>query len=164
MSHPINMPITFRHCVLGLALLLGAVAPIWGQAPGIGVQDSSVPIDAAEPVIEELRESDEVLKTNSGDLDAWAWKVRVMNYKEVNSAIRYPEQAQKQGIEGKVTLRLLVDTSGHLVKDSVFGEGDPLLLEAVLEQVPKLEFIPAFEDGGPIQEWTTLEFKFQLEH
>ena len=84
------------------------------------------------------------------------------NLAEVKQAMGYPKDAAKQGIEGKVMLKVLVDKSGK-VSESKIVEGAPkLLAESVEKHVSSLEFTAGEKNGKAVSTWMTLPFMFKL--
>lgn len=77
---------------------------------------------------------------------------------------RYPRIAQRQGIEGFVTLRLRIDATGR-VQDAVVVKSDPggVFDDAALATARRYRFTPARRGGEPIE--TTLEqtIRFELQ-
>jgi TonB family protein len=69
------------------------------------------------------------------------------------SPVRYPPALLAQGIEGRVLLRLYVDSAGNVVPDSTRiaeSSGYPALDSAALVGSPELRFSPALLQGRPI--------------
>ena len=69
------------------------------------------------------------------------------------SPVRYPPALLAQGIEGRVLLRLFVDSAGNIVPDSTRiaeSSGYPALDSAALVGSPELRFSPALHQGRPI--------------
>ena len=69
------------------------------------------------------------------------------------SPVRYPPALLEQGIEGRVLLRLYVDSSGALVPDSTRlaeSSGYPALDSAALAGASQLKFSPALLQGRPV--------------
>jgi protein TonB len=66
--------------------------------------------------------------------------------------VEYPPALYAQGIEGRVVLRLFLDSAGVVVSDSTTvqeSSGVPALDSAALAAVPRLRFAPALRDGKP---------------
>lgn len=85
------------------------------------------------------------------------------NLDVVRAAVGYPAIAQNNGMEGNVTVRVLVDAQGiptHWVLPH--GAKHQALADAVLAQVPNLRFRPATLSGTSVACWVTLPFRFQL--
>ncbi len=69
------------------------------------------------------------------------------------SPVQYPPALLAQGIEGTVLLKLFVDSSGQLTRDSTRvaeSSGYPALDSAALAAAPSLRFAPAVRDGQPV--------------
>jgi TonB family protein len=69
------------------------------------------------------------------------------------SPVRYPPALLAQGIEGRVLLRLFVDSAGTVIPDSTRiaeSSGYPALDSAALAGSPELHFSPALHQGRPI--------------
>jgi TonB family protein len=69
------------------------------------------------------------------------------------SPVRYPPALLAQGIEGRVLLRLFVDSIGTVIPDSTRiaeSSGYPALDSAALAGSPELEFSPARLQGRPV--------------
>jgi TonB family protein len=69
------------------------------------------------------------------------------------SPVRYPPALLSQGIEGRVLLRLFVDSSGTVIPDSTRiaeSSGYPALDSAALAGSPELQFSPARLQGRPV--------------
>jgi TonB family protein len=69
------------------------------------------------------------------------------------SPVRYPPALLAQGIEGRVLLRLYVDSAGNVVPDSIRiaeSSGYPALDSAALVGAPDLRFSPALHQGRPV--------------
>jgi TonB family protein len=69
------------------------------------------------------------------------------------SPVRYPPALLAQGIEGRVLLRLYVDSVGRVVPDSTRiaeSSGYPALDSAALAGSPELRFSPALHQGQPV--------------
>lgn len=68
------------------------------------------------------------------------------------SPVEYPQALWIQGIEGKVILRLHVDSTGAVVPESTRvdeSSGYPALDSAALAAVPRLKYAPALRNGVP---------------
>jgi TonB family protein len=69
------------------------------------------------------------------------------------SPVRYPPALLAQGIEGRVLLRLYVDSTGNVIPDSTRiaeSSGYPALDSAALVGAPELRFAPALHQGQAI--------------
>lgn len=77
---------------------------------------------------------------------------------------RYPREAIREGLEGTVTLRVLVDVDGKPLEVVVErGSGHRVLDRAAREQVlERWRFRPALRDGAPVQAWGLVPIEFRL--
>lgn len=69
------------------------------------------------------------------------------------SPMEYPRALLDEGIGGRVLLRLFVDSTGRLVRDSIRlaeSSGYPALDSAALAGAVELRFSPALRNGRPI--------------
>lgn len=74
----------------------------------------------------------------------------------------YPNAARKAGIQGSVSLEVLIDASGKVKEAKVV---DPLpygLDKAALEAVRQWEFEPVVVDGTPVPAWIDVVIAFRL--
>jgi protein TonB len=69
------------------------------------------------------------------------------------SPMQYPRALLEQGIEGRVLLRLYVDSAGRLLNDSTRvaeSSGYPALDSAAVAGATGLRFSPALRQGRPV--------------
>lgn len=75
----------------------------------------------------------------------------------------YPEQARQQGIEGTVVLKLTVTSEGRPVRVSVHRSSGHVALDtAAVSHVKEAEFLPALEDGTPVDRVISFKVRFRL--
>ncbi len=86
-----------------------------------------------------------------------------VNMDEIRNLIGYPTMAREAEIEGKVTVRVLVDKSGKYKKHIVLKDPHPILTKAVEKKLNKLQFTPGIQGGNPIKVWVTIPFDFKLQ-
>ncbi|NJD11007.1 MAG: energy transducer TonB [Gemmatimonadetes bacterium] len=73
----------------------------------------------------------------------------------------YPDALRGSGIEGKVWVRGVVDTSGRLVQPTVLRGLDPLLDRAAIEALSAFEFVPGRMGGAAAPVWMTIVIEFR---
>lgn len=73
----------------------------------------------------------------------------------------YPEVARLAGIEGDVTLRILIGPDG-IVHDLRAVLGPPVLARAAMRAVEQWRYAPALVDGHPVDVVTSVTFAFHL--
>ena len=76
----------------------------------------------------------------------------------------YPYRAKRLSINGCVTVRYLVDTSGEVEKVIII-ESDPggFFEQSVKKTVPGWKFIPGKKDGKPVRTWMSKTIEFSTE-
>ncbi|RMH91177.1 energy transducer TonB [Lysobacter pythonis] len=112
------------------------------DAPVIADRGEAIPLPSAEP--------SPPLPPGSGDgppASGIALQYRL------NPPPAYPREALRDGLQGTVMLRVLVDEAGNPLEVSIErGSGHRLLDRAAREQVLKhWKFVPATKDGHPIR-------------
>lgn len=85
-----------------------------------------------------------------------------VNMDDLKRVIGYPPLAKEVGIEGRVTLRVMVDKHGDYVKHVVLKDPHPILTKAVTDKIHMLKTTPGIQAGRPIKVWVTLPFSFTL--
>jgi TonB family protein len=76
---------------------------------------------------------------------------------------KYPEDAKKQGIEGKVHLKVLIGKDG-IPKDARVIKSDASQLDsAALKSCMQWHFKPATYKGKPVEIWVVIPFNFVLD-
>lgn len=80
----------------------------------------------------------------------------------LRDAIRYPDQAKRNGIEGSVVVRALIDKSGRIVQAEIYASEHALLEQAALEGVRKARFTAAQQNGRAVSCWVYVPVVFRL--
>jgi TonB family protein len=98
--------------------------------------------------------------------DFWWGGVRVdpdEEQKRLSHAVapEYPDAARQAGIEGEVTMRVVVGPDGA-VNGIKLLIGDPALARAAMESVAQWRYVPALLDGWPVSVVTTVTVAFRL--
>jgi protein TonB len=76
---------------------------------------------------------------------------------------KYPPREQADGIEGNVTVELLVDEVGRVAEAYVVSLVGPKSFEtSALDAVRQFEFQPPVEDGRPSSMWIKFVIKFRM--
>lgn len=87
-------------------------------------------------------------------------------YQELAHKIVYPAEAKAQNIEGRVSIRFVVDKDGHITNVQPMGtENNQLLVDAAITAVAALPDWKPGEDehGNPVAVWFTLPVTFKLD-
>ena len=74
----------------------------------------------------------------------------------------YPKWARREGIEGKVVLKLFIDSTGTLLDVSVIEAGGHGFTESAVEAVRKSSFAPATRNGVNVASKAILPIRFSL--
>ncbi|MBN1337689.1 MAG: energy transducer TonB [Bacteroidales bacterium] len=76
--------------------------------------------------------------------------------------LKYPEDALNKGIEGVVSLKVLIDRKG-IVKNVEIVNSIPELDKAAIEAVENLKFTPGKYKGKPVDVWIRIPVTFSIE-
>ena len=81
----------------------------------------------------------------------------------INKNFRYPEFAQKTGIQGRVFVRFIIDKDGSIVGIRTRGPHPILEIEAkrIISILPK--FIPGYVDGKAVRVPFSMPITFKLQ-
>jgi len=84
-----------------------------------------------------------------------------LNLDQVKAQMHYPENAREMGIEGKVTVRVLVGTDGTVIKiGNVTGK--EAFYDEVSSKARNLIFKPGIQNGKAVKVWVLVPFNFKL--
>src|SRR3954469_13020600 len=86
-----------------------------------------------------------------------------LNRESLNLRKYYPAQAKKDGFEGDVVLRLLIDADGTIAKVDVITAPGQGLGPAAARAVRELRFSPAKVNGVPVATTVPFTFHFTLD-
>lgn len=84
-----------------------------------------------------------------------------VNLSAVRGSMRYPEIAKSSGIEGKVTVKVLVSPDGSVEKVGSIS-GPDVFHDEVRDKVMSLQFTPALQNGKAVSCWVNVPFSFTL--
>lgn len=86
----------------------------------------------------------------------------LMQYLSKN--IRYPAEAQTKGIQGRVTIAVIINTEGKAVNASIVRSVDPSLdAEALRVASTMPDWVPGTKDGKPVNVKYTFPVTFRLQ-
>lgn len=74
----------------------------------------------------------------------------------------YPREALSKGLEGKVWVKILVDTIGIPAEVSILKSENDIFNESAMVAARQFRFSPALKDKKPVAVWVTMPFKFKL--
>jgi TonB family protein len=106
----------------------------------------------------------EVEKEDLPDIDDFVFveKEPQVDLVELQKKIIYPEMAKRAGIEGKVTVRVLVGKDGKPIKAVVQQSDSELLNKAAVKAVMESVFTPAIQNQQPVATWVSIPINFTL--
>ena len=84
------------------------------------------------------------------------------DYDELRRRVKYPEIAQRNGIEGQVLVGALVGKDGRVEKTQVISSDNELLDSEAQRAVRETVFTPAIQNGNPVRLWVRIPIKFTL--
>src|SRR2546421_1095142 len=88
---------------------------------------------------------------------------RPLNRDALNLRKYYPAQARKNGFEGDVVLRLLIDADGSIAKVDIVSDPGEGLGAAAAQAVRELRFSPAQVNGGAVATTVPFTIHFTLD-
>jgi protein TonB len=86
-----------------------------------------------------------------------------VNHGMVNSSMVFPPIAIEAGIEGRVTVKVLVGAEGQVIKIGSLT-GPEIFYDEVKDKAKNLEFTPGLQNGKPVKVWVTVPFSFKLKN
>jgi periplasmic protein TonB len=86
-----------------------------------------------------------------------------VNLSQVRGSMTYPEVARQAGIEGKVTVKVLVGPDGSVIKVGSIT-GPDVFADEVRDKSMDLQFTPGLQNGKPVKVWVTVPFNFKLKN
>jgi len=86
-----------------------------------------------------------------------------VNLGQVRGSMKYPEVAREAGIEGRVTVKVLVSESGSVIKVGSVS-GPDVFHDEVRDKANDLQFTPGLQNGKPVKVWVTVPFNFKLKN
>jgi len=84
-----------------------------------------------------------------------------VNLSQVRSSMQYPEIAREAGMEGRVTVKVLVGPDGNVIKVGSVS-GPDVFHDEVRSKANDLQFTPGLQNGKPVKVWVTVPFNFKL--
>jgi protein TonB len=81
----------------------------------------------------------------------------------IQKALRYPEIARKAGIEGRVTVHVLVSEKGEVVRTKILQSlGHTGCDDAAVNAIKKVRWNPAMQRDKPVKVWVAIPVIFRL--
>ncbi|MBZ0204263.1 MAG: TonB family protein [Ignavibacteria bacterium] len=86
-----------------------------------------------------------------------------VNLEQIRGSMVYPPIAIEAQIEGKVTVKVLVNVDGSVVKIGSVN-GPDVFRDEVTQKSMKLQFTPGLQNGKPVKVWVSVPFHFRLKN
>lgn len=123
----------------------------------------SGPIKVEEKKVEEkIEKTEKVEKTVYQSFEVEK-APECVNLAQVRSSMGYPEVARQAGIEGRVTVKVLVSEDGSVLKVGSIS-GPDVFADEVRDKSMNLQFTPGLQNGKPVKVWVTVPFNFKLKN
>jgi protein TonB len=133
------------------------------KGPDTGKQVFTVNIKVEEKKIEEKIEKKETQEKTVYQSFEVEKAPECVNLAQVRGSMQYPEIARETGIEGRVTVKVLVNESGSVIKVGSVS-GPDVFHDEVREKASDLQFTPGLQNGKPVKVWVTVPFNFKLKN
>ena len=82
---------------------------------------------------------------------------------DLQKRVIYPEIAKKNGIEGRISVRVLVDERGKPVKYIIDHSDNKMLEDAAVKAVMASEFTPGIQNDVAVKAWVSVPVVFKLD-
>jgi len=86
-----------------------------------------------------------------------------VNLQQIKNMMRYPEIALQSGMEGRVVVKVLVNTDGSIKRIGGIS-GPEIFHEEVRDKIMQLQFTPALMGGQQVKCWVSVPFYFKLKN
>ena len=84
-------------------------------------------------------------------------------FMSIQKALKYPEIARKAGIEGRVTVHVLVSEKGIVIKTKILQSlGHTGCDQAAVNAIKKVKWNPAMQRDKPVKVWVAIPVIFRL--
>jgi len=83
------------------------------------------------------------------------------NLEQVKASMKYPEVAIEGGIEGRVSVQVLVGKEGQVIKIGKMY-GPDIFYDEVKDKITNLQFTAGLQNNQPVKVWITVPFNFRL--
>lgn len=127
-------------------------------------QDEEKPEVTNDKIVDEVLELKKavITKTN-GEEFSEVDEIPQLDMTKLQKLIKYPEEALKSDIQGKVVVKALIDDTGQVREASIAYSDNELLNDAAVSSIMQYDsFTPAKVDGKPVKSWVYVPITFKL--
>ena len=149
----------YKKC-LALRRVIGAIIAILLVA--LGAYSAPVQGELTTPIEEIILEENGVFY-NPEQYPQFPNNSEIGLLKWVQSNLKYPEIAKKNGVQGRVVVQFLIKKDGSIEEIKIYRSRHPALDEEAIRIVKTFpKFIPGKRNGVPVDMWYTLPINFKL--
>jgi protein TonB len=124
----------------------------------------SGPVKVEEKKVEEkIEKKEKVVEKSTYESFEVEKAPECVNLAQVRAAMQYPPAARDAGIEGRVTVKVLVGPEGTVIKVGSVS-GPDAFRDEVMDKASQLQFTPGLQNGKPVKVWVTVPFSFKLKN
>ena len=76
---------------------------------------------------------------------------------------KYPDKAKKQGLMGKVVVKMLIDKDGSVIDVKIIQSCCAVLNQAAIDAAQQSTFTPAMQNGKTVRVWVSRPYVFKLQ-
>jgi len=102
-----------------------------------------------------------VLSAQKKELDKTPFPIG--GVKEIAKNVKYPESAKKDGVQGKVFVKVFVDKNGNVTNTIILTSLNADCDKAAETAIKKIKFEPAQMDGKNVDAEVTIPIMFKLD-
>ena len=149
----------YKKCLV-LRRVIGAIIAILLVA--LGAYSAPVQGELTTPIEEIILEESGVFY-NPEQYPQFPNNSEIRLLKWVQSNLKYPEIAKKNGVQGRVVVKFLIKKDGSIEEIKIYRSRHPALDEEAIRIVKTFpKFIPGKRNGVPVDMWYTLPIDFKL--
>lgn len=125
----------------------------------VGIDENTI-IDFNEPP--EPIDSSTIIFTSVGKMPVYPGGIKKL-MRDIANKTEYPRQAAENGIQGTVTVRIVINAKGKITQPTIIRGTDPLLDNEALRVIGKLsDFRPGEQNGRKVSVQMSIPIKFEL--
>lgn len=89
-------------------------------------------------------------------------KEPAFDYEGLQKRVKYPDIARRNGIEGTVTVGVLIGTDGKIKKTQIISSDHQLFNDAAVKAVMETTFTAGIQNNSPTSAWVRIPIRFRL--
>ncbi len=133
------------------------------ESPSVVQSHESQPENNTAPTAEEVSGASDTPATEGEFVEYDRQPKPRGGFQAIQKMLQYPDQERQQGIEGKVTVNVLVTETGEAAATEILSSsGNENLDSAAIETLTKIEWEPAMQGDKPVKVWVAVPVSFSL--